>query len=101
MYNESGCYKKNRCAKCFVYGYDQDDDEVVFLLNKKNMKNRFKLANVLRMKFVPEIQFLKHNVISHVGQIDELLEIVHEKSKITLLRMIPTMTFIHFLTGKS
>ena len=22
--------KKNRCAKCFVYGYDQDDDEVVF-----------------------------------------------------------------------
>jgi ribosome-binding factor A len=33
------------------------------------------------MKFVPEIQFLKRNVISHVGQIDELLEIVHEKSK--------------------
>ena len=22
--------KKNRCAKCFVYGNDQDDDEVVF-----------------------------------------------------------------------
>lgn len=39
------------------------------------------MAKVLRMKFVPEIQFLKRNVISHVGQIDELLEIVHEKSK--------------------
>lgn len=36
------------------------------------------------MKFVPEIQFLKRNVISHVGQIDELLEIVHEKSKKTI-----------------
>ena len=21
--------KKNRCAKCFVYGYDQDDDEAI------------------------------------------------------------------------
>lgn len=85
MYNESGCYKKNRCAKYFVYDYDQDDDEVVFLLSKgKNMNTRFKLAKVLCMKFVPEIQFLKHNVISHVGQIDELLEIVHEKSKKTI-----------------
>lgn len=52
-----------------------------FLLNKEKNKNRFKLAKVPRMKFVPEIQFLKRNVISHVGQIDELLEIVHENSK--------------------
>ena len=29
------------------------------------------------------------------------LKVVYTKKKITLLRVIPTMTFIHFLTGKS
>jgi len=62
-------------------GPDKEADKIIAVLNKNVFDIQQKINRTLRMRPVPKIRFVKDEIISHAGKIEELLGQLKKEEK--------------------
>lgn len=62
-------------------GPDKEADKIIAVLNKNVFALQQKINRTLRMRPVPKIKFVKDEIISHAGKIEELLGKLKKEEK--------------------
>ena len=69
-------------AKVYISVFpDKEADKIIAVLNKNVFNIQKKINRTLRMRPVPKIRFVKDEIISHAGKIEELLGKLKKEEK--------------------